>query len=142
MFFRNLNVYVACLMVSGVTLAVYIGALVSFALMPVIDFNQSTGMQRYLGLGVLAAILTFYWWKGRLSPANIKHNCKFRFVFGHYLIGFTNLIAVAALVMPSLLAYITKNPELELYIWLVLPVFMYGFLAWSVGLFMVWSSSA
>lgn len=142
MFFRNLNVYVACLMVSGVTLAVYVGALMSFALMLVIDFNQSTGMQRYLGLGILAAILTFYWWKGRLSPANIKHNCKFRFAFGHYIIGFTNLMAVAALAMPSLLAYITKNPELELYIWLVLPVFMYGFLAWSVGLFMVWSSSA
>ncbi|MFC0350522.1 hypothetical protein [Undibacterium danionis] len=142
MFFRNLNVFIACLLVGGMTLAAPVGMFMSIALMAVIGSKYATVAGYYLGYAILAATLAFFWWKGGLSPVTRKQDREGRFNFGHNLLGLTNVVAIGALAGPILLAQITKNSDLAMYAWFSIPVYMFGFLAWPVGLFMVWSSRA
>lgn len=62
MFFYNLNVFIACLLVGGMTLASPIGMFISIALSSFIGSKNMTwlGIGSYLGYLVLAAIRAIY----------------------------------------------------------------------------------
>lgn len=142
MFFYNLNVFIACLLVGGMTLASPIGMFISIALSSFIGSKNMTwlGIGSYLGYLVLAAILAIYWRKSGLSPAKRKQGREGRFKFGHILLGLTNALAIGTLTGPILLAQITNNSNLGMYAWYSLPIFMFGFLAWPIGLLLAWNS--
>ena len=140
MFIRNLNLFIACLVIAGMTIAAPVGLLVSLALGPILGEQMAGGyLFGYLALGTILAIA---WWKTGLSPAEQKPEHKGRFNIGHGLLALTNILAIAAFAGPFLLAKVSGDNNLGMLAWFVLPVFALGFITWPVGLFMVWSSRA
>jgi hypothetical protein len=142
MFLRNLNVFVACLVVAGMTVAGPVALLVSIALRPLLGERGSGTYMYPIGYLVIGAVLAFAWWKVGLSPAQRKPEREGRFNMGHGVLAFTNVLAVAAIAGPILLAKISGNSNLAMLAWLALPVYALGFIAWPTGLFMVWSARA
>lgn len=142
MFLRNLNVFVACLVVAGMTVAGPVALLVSMALRPVLGERGAGGYMYPLAYLVLGAILAFAWWKVGLSPAERKPEREGRFNKGHVVLALTNVLTIAAIAGPLLLANASGNSNFTMLAWLALPVYALGFIAWPAGLFMVWSARA
>ena len=142
MFLRNLNMFVTCLIVAGMTVAGPVALLVSVALRPVLGERAAGGYMYPLSYLVLGAILAFAWWKVGLSPAERKPEREGRFSKGHGVLALTNILAIVAIAGPMLLAKVSGNSNLAMLAWLALPVYALGFIAWPTGLFMVWSSRA
>lgn len=142
MFFRNLNVFVACLVVAGMTIAGPVALLVSIALRPVLGERGAGGYMYPLAYLVLGAILAFVWWTVGLSPAQRKTEREGRFIIGHRVLALTNFLAIAAIAGPIFLAQVSGNSNLAMLAWFALPVYALGFIAWPAGLFMVWSARA
>lgn len=142
MFIRNLNVFIACLVIAGMTIAGPVALLISVALRPILGERMAGGYMypvAYLALGTLLAIA---WWNTGLSPAERRPEREGRFKIGHGVIALTNILAVAAVAGPLLLAKVSGNTNFAMLAWFALPVYALGFIAWPVGLFMVWSSRA
>ena len=142
MFVRNLNVFVACLIVAGMTVAGPVALFVSVILRPGLGDRGAGGYIYALTYGVLAAILAFFWWKGGLSPVIRRPEREGRFNTGHNVLGVTNILAIAAIAGPILMANASGDSNLAMLAWLALPVYAVGFIAWPAGLFMVWSARA
>lgn len=142
MFLRNLNVFIACLVVAGMTVAAPVALLVSVVLRPVLGERAAGGYMFPLSYVVIGAILAFAWWKVGLSPAERKPERASRFTKGHGVLALTNILAIVAVAGPMLLAKFSGNSNLAMLAWLAVPVYALGFIAWPAGLFMVWSSRA
>ena len=142
MFLRNLNVFVACLVVAAMTVAGPVALLVSMALRPVLG-ERGSGVYMYpLAYLVMGAVLAYAWWRVGLSPAQRKPEREGRFNRGHAVLALTNVLAIVAIAGPIILAKISGNSNLAMLAWLALPVYALGFIAWPAGLFMVWSAGA
>lgn len=142
MFIRNLNVFIACLVISAMTIAGPVALLVSVALRPILSERMAGGYMYPVAYLALGTVLAIAWWKTGLSPAERKPEREGRFNIGHRLLALTNILTVAAVAGPFLLAKVSGNSNLAMLAWFALPVYALGFIAWPVGLFMVWSSRA
>lgn len=142
MFIRNLNVFIACLVIAGMTMAGPVALLFSVALRPVLGERVAGGYMFPIAYLALGAILAIAWWKTGLSPAERKPEREGRFRTGHGLLALTNILAVAAFAGPIVLAKASGNSNLAMLMWFALPVYALGFIAWPAGLFMVWSARA
>ena len=142
MFIRNLNVFVACLVIAGMTVAGPVALLAAVALTPVLGERVAGGFMFPIAYLALGAVLATAWWKTGLSPAERKPEREGRFKVGHGLLALTNILAVAAFALPFVLANVSGNSNLAMLAWLALPVYALGFIAWPAGLFMVWSARA
>lgn len=142
MFLRNLNVFVACLVIGGMTIAGPVALIVSIALTPILGERIASGYMYPLAYLVMSGILAVAWWRTGLSPAERKPERERRFSIGHSMLALTNILAVAAIAGPLIMAKVSGNSNLAMLAWFALPVYALGFIAWPVGLFMVWSARA
>ena len=145
MFIRNLNVFVPCSVIACVTIGAWVGLLITFALIPLRSIvgelvpAQYTFQVGYLAVGAFLAIA---WWRKGLSPAERKPELEGRFNTGHRLLAVASVLVLVTFAGPILLANVTGNFGLANLAWFAVPVFGLAFIAWPVGLFMVWSSRA
>jgi hypothetical protein len=142
MFLRNLNVFVACFVIAGMTIAGPVALLLSIPL-SLLTGQRSGGAFMYpIAYVAIALVLAVIWWKSGLSPSQRKPERERRFNNGHSLLGLVNVLAVVSFAGPLVMAKMTGNQNLSMLAWFALPVYALGFVAWPAGLFMVWSSRA
>jgi hypothetical protein len=142
MFFGNLNVFIACLVVAGMTVGGTVGLAASLVLRPLLGERVSGGFLFPLAYLLLALVLAVAWWRIGLSPRSIKIGRERRFRTGHWVLALTNVLALAAIAGPIVAAQLTGNAGLAMLAWMALPVYALGFISWPAGLFMVWSAAA
>ena len=139
----NLNVFLACLVLSYFLLSTPAMMLVMIVTSPfnaLIKNHESwLFFSSYLLIFISLLLLSL---KYNLSPKVRKPERERRFRVGHWLIGVMHIIALVSVVTPFLIAKISNNPENGLYLWFAIPVIGIGFFVWASGLFMVWSSRA
>ena len=139
-FLRNLNVFIACLVVGSITAAGPL-AMVIYVVGKALFGEKAISSYGYpLGYLLMAAVLVFIWWRSGLSAAQAMRGREGRFRTGHVVLALINILAVVSFAGPMLLARISGNSNLAMLAWLAVPVYGLGFLAWPVGLFMVWRS--
>lgn len=143
MFLLNLNVFVACF----ILLAKFAGSelilVASILLSPRGQaLNSHAGLMYPIAYLLFALLLIAFWIKTGLSPAWRKPECERRYRIGHWLIGITNVMTIAAFALPFLLAHFSGNPNFVMLTWFALPVYAFGLFVWAAGLFMIWSSRA
>ena len=142
MFLHNLNVFVSCLVVAGMTVAGPVALLVLIVLKPFFSDSEAVGYAYLIAYLMLGASLAIAWWRVGLSPATRNPEREGRFRTGHVVLALTNIFAISAIAGPMLLAKATGDSNLAMLAWFSLPVYALGFIAWPAGLFMVWSSRA
>ncbi len=142
MFFPNLNVFLACLILLSMFAAGPLLMLLSVALAPF--GGAGKGFSTYMfpiAYGLLALPLLIFWWKTGLAPAVRRSEREGRYRIGHRLVAITTIATVAAFALPIVLARLAGNANLSMLAWFAMPVYALGFLVWAGGLFMIWSSS-
>ena len=142
MFFLNLNVFVTCMIIAASTVGGILAMVLSLLLMPFVSNRAGIGYVVPIAYLLIGLILAWFWWKSGLSPAKRKPEREGRFVSGHVLLALANLILLVTFVGPLLIAKISGNSNIAMYAWFDIYAVMLGFIAWPVGLFMVWSSRA
>ena len=139
----NLNVFLACLVLSYFLLSTPAMLLVMIVTAPfqaLIKNHESwLFFSSYLLIFFSLLLLSL---KYDLSPKVRKPERERRYRIGHRLIGVMHIIALVAVITPFIFAKLSNNSENALYLWFAMPVIAVGFFVWASGLFMVWSSRA
>lgn len=143
MFWANINVFIACFILLAMFAAGPLFVVISIVLAPLGKVSRLPVQLMYpVAYFLLSLPLLFFWWKTNLAPALRNPSRERRYRVGHWLVGLTNVAAIAAFSGPFFLARISGNPDLVMFAWLALPVYALAPLVWIIGLFMIWSSSA
>ena len=139
----NLNIFLACLVPSYMLLTAPAVMLVMIVTAPFQALIKNHESWLFFGSYILIFLsLLLLSLKYDLSPKVRKPERERRYRIGHWLIGAMHIIALVAVITPSILAKLSHNPDNALYLWLAMPVIAVGFFVWASGLFMVWSSRA
>ena len=141
-FLRNLNVFIACLVIGGMTAAGPLAMVIYVVGKPLFGDKAISTYGYPLGYLLMAAVLAFIWWRTGLSAEQAMRGREGRFRTGHVVLAIINILAVVSFAGPMLLARMSGNSNLAMLAWLAVPVYGLGFLAWPIGLFMVWSSGS
>lgn len=140
MFFLNLNVFVTCMIIASSFAGGALAIFISLLLTPFVGSHSALSYAFVLAYLVVGLVLAWFWWKKGLSPAKRKPERERRFVTGHVLLALTNVILLLTFIVPISIAKISGNSGFGMYALFGMYAVMLGFIAWPVGLFMVWSS--
>ncbi len=146
MFFANLNVFFACLILSALFAAGPLLMVASILLAPLAHMQKAYAGFMFPAIYFLLALpLVFFWWKTGLAPATRIPERERRYRMGHWLVGITTIATIAAFAAPFLLAHFSGKTNFVMLgwiTWIALPIYAFCYLAWAAGLYMIWSSRA
>lgn len=142
MFARNLNIFLGCLIGFSSIGAWILIIPLSLLLRPFVGEQRASIIGMPLAYMLIALILAYAWWAGRLSPAQRAPGSNARFRAGHQLLAFGNLTVLATLGAQFVLPQIAKVAPITMAGGVLLFLMPMGMIAIIAGPLLVWSTRA
>lgn len=138
MFFRNLNLFFPYLSLLNLTLGTMLTTFFYLLLIKISPQFTNPKLIPYLPHLLIALVLIIVWWRIGLSPNILIPGREPRFKRGHTLVAIANLIIIGTAAFTLLAA--VKHGTFGNMPFLFAPLALAAFVAWIVGLIMIWSS--
>lgn len=138
MFLRNLNLFFPYLSLLSSTFGTMLTTSFYLLLIQISPQFNNPKLIPYFPHLLIALVLIIVWWRIGLSPSTLIPGREPRFKRGHILVAIANLVSIGTAVFTLLVAlnYGTFGNMPFLFA----PLALAAFVAWIVGLIMIWSS--
>jgi hypothetical protein len=138
MFLRNLNLFFPYFSLLSSTLGTMLTTSFYLLLIKISPHSTNPKLIPYAPHLLIALVLIIVWWRIGLSPSTFIPEREQRFKHGHTLVAIANLLSIGTVAFTLLSAF--KYGTVGNMPFLFAPLALAAFVAWIVGVIMIWSS--